>query len=75
MRRLIYFVLAFVVWVLVAWPFVDGGIDLQVVVAGVHVLAPGQKVTLYQASTSTDTTSAAQTLPGNAAQLNAAPAQ
>jgi len=34
MRRLIYFVLAFVVWVLVAWPFVDGGIDLQVVIAG-----------------------------------------
>lgn len=35
MRRLIYFVLAFVVWVLATWPFVDGGIDLQVVVAGV----------------------------------------
>jgi RND family efflux transporter MFP subunit len=48
---------------------------MQVVVAGVHVLAPGQKVTLYQASQSTDTTSAAQTLPGNAAQLNPAPAQ
>ena len=34
MRRLIYFVLAFLVWVLVTWPFVDGRIDLQVVVAG-----------------------------------------
>jgi len=34
MRRLIYFVLAFVVWVLTAWPFVDGRLDLQVVVAG-----------------------------------------
>ena len=34
MRRLIYFVLAFLVWILAAWPFVDGGIDLQVVVAG-----------------------------------------
>jgi multicomponent Na+:H+ antiporter subunit E len=34
MRRLIYFVLAFVVWVLAAWPFVDGQLDLQVVVAG-----------------------------------------
>lgn len=34
MRRLIYFVLAFVVWVLVAWPFVDGRVDVQVVVAG-----------------------------------------
>ena len=34
MRRLIYFVLAFIVWVMVAWPFVDGRVDLQVVVAG-----------------------------------------
>lgn len=40
---------------------------MQVVVAGVHVLAPGQKVTLYQASTSSDTTSQAQTVPGNSA--------
>ncbi len=34
MRRIIYFVLAFIVWVLVAWPFADGGMDLQIVVAG-----------------------------------------
>lgn len=34
MRRLIYFVLAFIVWVILAWPFVDGKIDVQVVVAG-----------------------------------------
>jgi multicomponent Na+:H+ antiporter subunit E len=34
MRRLIYFVLAFIVWILVTWPFGDGRIDLQVVVAG-----------------------------------------
>lgn len=34
MRRLIYFVLAFIVWVMVAWPFVEGKVDLQVVVAG-----------------------------------------
>jgi len=34
MRRLIYFVLAFIVWVAVAWPFVDGRVDVQVVVAG-----------------------------------------
>jgi len=34
MRRLIYFVLAFVVWMLLTWPFVDGKIDLQVVIAG-----------------------------------------
>jgi multicomponent Na+:H+ antiporter subunit E len=34
MRRLVYFVLAFAVWVLLAWPFVEGNVDLQVVVAG-----------------------------------------
>jgi multicomponent Na+:H+ antiporter subunit E len=34
MRRLIYFVLAFVIWVLLTWPFVDGEIDRQVVIAG-----------------------------------------
>lgn len=34
MRRLIYFALAFVVWVMLAWPFVDGRIDAQVVIAG-----------------------------------------
>ena len=34
MRRLIYFVLAFVIWILLTWPFVDGEIDLQVVIAG-----------------------------------------
>lgn len=40
---------------------------MQVVVAGVHVLAPGQKVTRFQASASPDTTSQAQTVPGNSA--------
>jgi len=34
MRRPIYFVLAFIVWVLVTWPFMDGRVDLQIVVAG-----------------------------------------
>ncbi len=34
MRRVIYFVLAFVIWVLLTWPFVDGKIDVQVVIAG-----------------------------------------
>lgn len=34
MRRLIYFVLAFVIWILLTWPVVDGKIDVQVVVAG-----------------------------------------
>ncbi len=35
MRRLIYFVLAFIIWVLLTWPFADGKIDIQVVIAGV----------------------------------------
>ncbi len=35
MRRIIYFVIAFIIWVLLAWPFVDGKIDIQVVVAGI----------------------------------------
>lgn len=34
MRRLIYFILAFIVWVLLTWPFVEGAIDIQVVIAG-----------------------------------------
>lgn len=34
MRRAIYFVAAFATWVLLTWPFVEGRIDLQVVVAG-----------------------------------------
>ncbi|MDD2919618.1 efflux RND transporter periplasmic adaptor subunit [Rhodoferax sp.] len=48
---------------------VSGGLQpgMQVVVVGVHVLAPGQKVTRYQADTSIDTTSRAQTVPGNVA--------
>jgi multicomponent Na+:H+ antiporter subunit E len=37
MRRLIYFILAFIIWVLMAWPFVDGKIDLQIVFAGLIV--------------------------------------
>lgn len=35
MRRLIYFILALIIWVLGTWPFVDGKIDLQVMTAGV----------------------------------------
>jgi len=34
MRRLIYFVLAFIIWVLLTWPFVEGRVDWQVVIAG-----------------------------------------
>ena len=42
MRRLIYFVLAFVIWVTFTWPVVDGRVDMQVVVAGLvdGLLAP-----------------------------------
>jgi len=48
---------------------VSGGLQpgMQVVVAGVHVLAPGQKVTRYQGGKPADTTSPAQTVPGNVA--------
>lgn len=35
MRRFIYFVLAFVIWILLTWPLVDGKIDIHVVAAGV----------------------------------------
>jgi len=34
MRRLIYFILAFIIWVILTWPFADGKIDFQVVIAG-----------------------------------------
>jgi len=35
MRRFVYFVVALIIWILVAWPFVDGKIDRQVMIAGV----------------------------------------
>jgi multicomponent Na+:H+ antiporter subunit E len=35
MRRSIYLILAFIVWILLTWPFVDGKVDWQVVVAGI----------------------------------------
>lgn len=38
-RQLIYFVVAFVIWILLTWPFVEGGIDRQVAVAGVIAAA------------------------------------
>ncbi|MFQ6035573.1 MAG: Na+/H+ antiporter subunit E [Sedimentisphaerales bacterium] len=34
MRRLIYFVLAFMIWILLTWPFAEGRMDVQVVIAG-----------------------------------------
>ena len=39
MRRLIYFVLAFIIWMLLTWPFVDGRVDLQLVTAGLIAAA------------------------------------
>jgi RND family efflux transporter MFP subunit len=48
---------------------VTGGLQpgMQVVVAGVHVLAPGQKVTFYKKNEALDLTSKPQTAPGNIA--------
>lgn len=34
MRRLIYFVIGFIVWILLTWPFYNGEVDYQVVIAG-----------------------------------------
>ena len=39
MRRSIYLILAFVIWILLTWPFVEGTIDWQVVVAGIIISA------------------------------------
>jgi multicomponent Na+:H+ antiporter subunit E len=39
MRRLIYFVVALIIWIVGAWPFVDGGIDPQMSIAGVIAAA------------------------------------
>jgi multicomponent Na+:H+ antiporter subunit E len=39
MRRLIYFVVAFVIWMLSTWPFAGGRLDGQVVIAGLIVSA------------------------------------
>jgi multicomponent Na+:H+ antiporter subunit E len=35
MRRVIYFAVALIIWVVGAWPFVDGRIDVPVLIAGV----------------------------------------
>jgi multicomponent Na+:H+ antiporter subunit E len=39
MRRIIYFVLGFVLWMLLTWPVVDGHLDMQVVIAGLIAAA------------------------------------
>ncbi len=35
MRRVIYFIVALIIWIIAAWPFVDGKLDVQVMLAGV----------------------------------------
>ncbi len=35
MRRAIYFVLGFILWMLLTWPVVDGQVDWQIVIAGI----------------------------------------
>jgi len=45
MRRLIYFVLALLVWIMLTWPFVDGRVDWQVVIAG--LIASGLVAILF----------------------------
>ena len=37
MRRLIYFVLALLVWCLLTWPVTDTGLDIQILIAGLAV--------------------------------------
>jgi len=39
MRRVIYFLIAFIVWMLLTWPVIDGALDVQVVVAGLAASA------------------------------------
>lgn len=37
MRRLIYFILSFIVWCLLTWPVTGSGVDIQIVIAGLAV--------------------------------------
>jgi multicomponent Na+:H+ antiporter subunit E len=39
MRRLVYFIVGFVIWILGTWPFYQGRADVQVLVAGLIVSA------------------------------------
>jgi len=34
MRRFVYFILALIIWIILTWPFAEGKIDIQVVIAG-----------------------------------------
>ena len=34
MKRSIYFIISFILWMLLTWPVVDGQIDIQIVIAG-----------------------------------------
>lgn len=47
MRRLVYFVVGFIIWIIWTWPFVDGKIDILVVVAGL-IAAAGVAVLFHE---------------------------
>jgi multicomponent Na+:H+ antiporter subunit E len=39
MRRVIYFIVALIIWIIGTWPFADGKVDLQLMTAGVIAAA------------------------------------
>jgi multicomponent Na+:H+ antiporter subunit E len=39
MRRIVYFISAFVIWILLTWPFENGKVDVQMLIAGVVTAA------------------------------------
>src|SRR4030043_24298 len=47
MRRLVYFVVGVIFWIIWTWPFVDGKIDIQIVVAGL-IAAAGVAVLFHE---------------------------
>ncbi|MBN1392104.1 MAG: Na+/H+ antiporter subunit E [Sedimentisphaerales bacterium] len=47
MRRLVYFVVGFIIWIFWTWPFVEGKVDIQVVVAGL-IASAGVSVLFHE---------------------------
>jgi multicomponent Na+:H+ antiporter subunit E len=47
MRRLVYFVVGFIIWIIWTWPFVGGKIDIQITVAGL-IAAAGVAVLFHE---------------------------
>lgn len=45
MKRLTYFIVGFIIWMVLAWPFADGKIDIQITVAG--LIAAGLVAILF----------------------------